>query len=136
MPKNSEESKTITRKRESKKKSEGGISIRDVAIIFDLSEKQMRNYKMAGIIRPVEKRGMQDLYDLETIVKVSQACKKCRSKGLTLTQIAEKMKVLYEEEELEPKLGTNPKDKKLRIQKITESLEKAVQDLSKAVAML
>ena len=137
VPKRSAESKTnrIVGKQGLGKRPKEKISIKDVARIFDLSEKQMRNYKMARIIRPVEKKGMQDLYDLETIKEVSEICKKYRCEGLTLAQIAEKVKVLYEEKGMELNV-VNSEDKREVIQRVAKGLENGIRDLAKAVALL
>ncbi len=137
MPKTSEESKTnrIVGKQGLGKRPKEKIPIKDVARIFDLSEKQMRNYKMARIIRPVEKKGMQDLYDLETIKEVLEICKKYRCEGLALAQIAEKVKVLYEEKEIELNV-VNSEARREVIQRVAKGLENGIRDLAKAVALL
>lgn len=58
------------------------IDIKEVAIIFGKSVRIMRDYKRLGIITPVDKDGMKDLYDVQDS---KWAAKRLRKLVLTMS---------------------------------------------------
>jgi DNA-binding transcriptional MerR regulator len=64
------------------------VSIEEVAAVFDMSVRVMRDYKRLGIIQPVKRNGMKDLYDRSEIEEAKRRID-ALSLSKSLSEIAE-----------------------------------------------
>ena len=74
------------------------IDIKEVADTFGKSIESIRKYKNFGIIRVSDKRGNKDLFNREEILKIRDRLRSLRLQGLSLSQIADQLAAIQEEE--------------------------------------
>ena len=74
------------------------IDIKEVADTFGKSIESIRKYKNFGIIRVSDKRGNKDLFNREEILEIRDRLRSLRLQGLSLSQIADQLAAIQEEE--------------------------------------
>ena len=74
------------------------IDIKEVADTFGKSIESIRKYKNFGIIRVSDKRGNKDLFNREEILKIRDRLRSLRLQGLSLSQIADQLAAIQEED--------------------------------------
>ena len=74
------------------------IDIKEVADTFGKSIESIRKYKNFGIIRVSDKSGNKDLFNREEILEIRDRLRSLRLQGLSLSQIADQLAAIQEEE--------------------------------------